>query len=84
MLTLEGMAQRHLAVANAARATGLTPRAIAPSVAAETRRELEVLIAKHGAMDLVWTDLLGRLQVSDPDLFVRQEMAVAAAPPVGR
>jgi hypothetical protein len=45
MLTLEGMAQRHLAVANAARATGLTPTAIAPAVAAATRRELETLIA---------------------------------------
>jgi ribulose-5-phosphate 4-epimerase/fuculose-1-phosphate aldolase len=75
MLTLEGMAQRHLAVASAAHATGLTPRAIAPGVAAETRRELETLITKHGAMDLVWTDLLGKLRVSDRDLFVPHEMA---------
>ena len=76
MLTLEGMAQRHLAVANAARATGLTPTAIAPDVAATTRRELETLIAKHGAMDLVWADLLGKLRASDHDLFVGQEMGV--------
>jgi len=76
MLTLEGMAQRHLAVANAARATGLTPAPIAPGVAAATRRELETLIAQHGAMDLVWTDLLGKLRASDHDLFVKQEMGV--------
>jgi ribulose-5-phosphate 4-epimerase/fuculose-1-phosphate aldolase len=76
MLTLEGMAQRHLAVATTARATGLTPTPIAPGVAAATRRELETLIAQHGAMDLVWTDLLGKLRVSDHDLFVRQEMGV--------
>jgi ribulose-5-phosphate 4-epimerase/fuculose-1-phosphate aldolase len=72
MLTLEGMAARHLSVSAAARATGLTPSPIPPEVARQTRRELETVIAKHGAMEMVWGDLLAKLRTTDPDLFARQ------------
>lgn len=77
MLTLEGMAARHLPIASAARATGLTPKAISPAVAAQTRRELEALIAAHGAIELVWADLVGKLRASDPDLFTRSASFVS-------
>src|SRR5262249_32850228 len=82
MMTLEGMAARHLSVAAAARAPGLTPRPIAPAVALQTRRELETMIAKHGAIEMIWTDLLTRLRATDPDLFharLRGETANEAA-----
>lgn len=69
MLTLEGMAARHLAVSAAARATGLTPSPVPAHVARQTRTELETVIAKHGAMDMVWADLLTRLRATDPALF---------------
>jgi ribulose-5-phosphate 4-epimerase/fuculose-1-phosphate aldolase len=76
MLTLEGMAARHLAIASAARATGLTPKPISPATAAQTRRELETLIAAHSAIDLVWADLLGKLRTTDPDLFAQNPAVV--------
>jgi ribulose-5-phosphate 4-epimerase/fuculose-1-phosphate aldolase len=75
MMTLEGMAARHLSVAAAARATGLTPTGIQPEIAEQTRRELNALIAKHGAMDSLWTDLRTKLRSSDPDLFKRELVA---------
>jgi ribulose-5-phosphate 4-epimerase/fuculose-1-phosphate aldolase len=65
MLLLEGMVQRHLSVLGAARATGLTPRPIAPEVARATRQELGSL----KALPLVWADLMARLRLSDPDLM---------------
>jgi ribulose-5-phosphate 4-epimerase/fuculose-1-phosphate aldolase len=72
MLTLEGMAARHLSVAAAARATGLTPSPIPPDVARQTRQELETLIARHGAIDMVWADLITKLRATDAELFARQ------------
>jgi ribulose-5-phosphate 4-epimerase/fuculose-1-phosphate aldolase len=69
MLTLEGMAARHLSVCAAARATGLTPSPIPPEVARQTRKELETVIAKHGAMEMVWSDLLAKLRTTDAVLF---------------
>ena len=75
MLTLEGMAARHLAVSAAARATGVTPSPIPAPVARQTRTELETVIAKHGAMDMVWTDLLTKLRQTDPALFVAPTVA---------
>jgi L-fuculose-phosphate aldolase len=75
MMTLEGMAARHLSVAAAARATGLTPTPIAPPIAEQTRQELNALIARHGAMDSLWTDLQTKLRATDPDLFRRELVA---------
>jgi ribulose-5-phosphate 4-epimerase/fuculose-1-phosphate aldolase len=69
MLTLEGMCARHLSVANAARATGLTPKAISPEIAKQTKIELMTVIATHGAMEMVWADQLAKLRQSDPALF---------------
>jgi ribulose-5-phosphate 4-epimerase/fuculose-1-phosphate aldolase len=65
MLGLEGMVQRNLAVAAAGRATGITPRPIAPEVARATKQELMSL----AALNLVWEDLMARLRVSDPALM---------------
>jgi hypothetical protein len=56
MLTLEGMAQRHLSVSAAARATGMIPKPISPDVAAQTKRELELVIARHGAIEMIWSE----------------------------
>ncbi|MCI0458104.1 MAG: class II aldolase/adducin family protein [Gemmataceae bacterium] len=68
MLGLEQMAGRHLSVAAAARATGLSPRPVSPEVARATRKELMDL----NALGLVWADLLARLQKTDPDLLARR------------
>jgi ribulose-5-phosphate 4-epimerase/fuculose-1-phosphate aldolase len=65
MLLLEGMAQRNLTVAGAARALGVTARPIAPEVARATRQELLNL----KALPMVWEDLMIKLRASDPDLF---------------
>jgi hypothetical protein len=78
MLTLEGMAARHLSVSAAARATGLAPRPIAPEIALQTRRELETVIAKHGAMEMVWADLLTKLRTTDAELFKHQPALIEA------
>lgn len=65
MLLLEQMVQRNLAVAAAARATGSTPRPIAPEVARATKEEL----ASLKALPLVWADLMARLRTTDPALM---------------
>lgn len=65
MLLLEGMVQRNLAVAAAARATGKTARPIAMEYAKKTRREIE----KIPFMEPLWRDMLLQLRQSDPDLF---------------
>jgi ribulose-5-phosphate 4-epimerase/fuculose-1-phosphate aldolase len=75
MMTLEGMCARHLSVAAAARATGLTPHAIAPEIALQTRRELDAVITKHGAIELLWTDLLTKLKQTDAELFAPRSVA---------
>jgi ribulose-5-phosphate 4-epimerase/fuculose-1-phosphate aldolase len=64
MMGLEGMVMRNLSVAAAARATGITPKPIAPEVALETRKELLSL----GALNLVWEDLMAKLRATDPGL----------------
>jgi L-fuculose-phosphate aldolase len=69
MLGLEGMVQRNLAVAAASRATGLTPKPIAPKVALATKQELLSL----GALSLVWGDLLAKLRATDPALVALGE-----------
>jgi ribulose-5-phosphate 4-epimerase/fuculose-1-phosphate aldolase len=65
MLLLEGMVQRNLSVAAAARFTGIPARPIAPEVARLTKQELVNL----KALPLVWEDILARLRASDPALF---------------
>src|SRR5262249_41034895 len=75
MLGLEGMVQRHLSVAAAARATGLTPRPIAPPIALATKQELLSL----GALSLVWGDLLAKLRATDPGLLALGEKHTATA-----
>jgi len=70
MLTLEGMCARHLSVAGASRATGLTPTPISDAVAEQTQQELNAMIARHGAMEMVWADLLTKLRATDAELFL--------------
>jgi len=65
MLLLEGMVQRNLAVASAARATGWQPVPIAPEAARRAKSE----IAQIPAIAPLWQDFLERLHQSDPDLF---------------
>jgi ribulose-5-phosphate 4-epimerase/fuculose-1-phosphate aldolase len=65
MLLLEGMVQRNISVAQAARATGLQPIPIAPEAARRTKSE----IAKIPAIAPLWQDFIERLQKTDPDLF---------------
>lgn len=74
MIGLEGMAQRHLSVAAAGRATGITPIPIARDVAIATKKELNAMAALH----LVWGDLMGKLRRSDPELFAGREQAASA------
>jgi ribulose-5-phosphate 4-epimerase/fuculose-1-phosphate aldolase len=69
MLLLEGMAQRNLAVAQAARNLGREPVAIAPAVARRAKAE----IARIPVLPLLWKDLLTRLRRTDPDLFEGRE-----------
>jgi ribulose-5-phosphate 4-epimerase/fuculose-1-phosphate aldolase len=78
MLTLEGMAQRHLSVAAASRATGIAPRPIRSEVALATRQELNTVISKFGAINMVWEDMLTRLRQSDPGLIAAREQAASA------
>ena len=74
MMLLEGACQRNIAVASAAKATGLTPHAIASEHALTAKREL----ARIPIVENLWEDLLKRLRHSDPDLFSKaSEMAFA-------
>jgi hypothetical protein len=54
----------------------MTPKPISPEVAAQTTRELETVIAKHDAIEMIWSDLLGKLRTTDADLFARQAALV--------
>ena len=72
MMGLEMMVTRNLAVAGAARATGITPKPIAPEVALATKQELMSL----AALNLVWEDLMAKLRATDPALVA---LAPAAA-----
>jgi hypothetical protein len=64
MLGLEMMVLRNLAVAAAARATGIAATPIAPEVALATKHELMSL----SALSLVWDDLLAKLRATDAAL----------------
>jgi L-fuculose-phosphate aldolase len=75
MLLLEGMAQRNLAVAAAARATGWTPKPIASEIALRTKREIASKIAFQQPL---WHDLVSRLKQSDAELFVQRPEGAAA------
>jgi ribulose-5-phosphate 4-epimerase/fuculose-1-phosphate aldolase len=65
MILLEIMVMRNLAVAGAARATGLTAKPISSEIAQLTKRELGGL----KALPLVWEDLMIKLRATDPGLF---------------
>jgi ribulose-5-phosphate 4-epimerase/fuculose-1-phosphate aldolase len=65
MLLLEGMVQRNLSVAQAARAIGLQAIPISPEAARRAKSE----IARIPAIAPLWQDFIERLQKSDPDLF---------------
>ncbi len=75
MILLEGMVQRNLSVAAASRATGIAARPIAPEVARATKQELRAL----KAFPLVWEDLMAKLRVTDPGLFVSHHNGYAGA-----
>ncbi|HEY3929613.1 MAG TPA: class II aldolase/adducin family protein [Candidatus Koribacter sp.] len=65
MLLLEGMVQRNLSVAAAARALGAEPKAIAMEAAMTAKRE----ISKIPFLQPLWADLLSRLRQTDAELF---------------
>jgi ribulose-5-phosphate 4-epimerase/fuculose-1-phosphate aldolase len=65
MMLVEGICQRNISVAAAAKATGLTPHAIKPEHALTAKNEL----AKIPIIDNLWEDLLKRLRQTDSDLF---------------
>jgi len=74
MMLLEGACQRNIAVASAAKATGLTPHAIAPEHALTAKREL----ATFPIVENLWEDLLKRLRQTDRELFsTASELAFA-------
>jgi len=76
MMLLEGACQRNIAVASAAKATGLTPHTITSEHALTAKREL----ARIPIVENLWEDLLKRLRHSDPDLFSKaSEMAFAGS-----
>ncbi|HKV42187.1 MAG TPA: class II aldolase/adducin family protein [Blastocatellia bacterium] len=74
MLLLEGMVSRNLAVAAASRATGVTPRPIAPDIALATKKELDSL----NALGLVWADLIAKLPPALVPLTAPGESAAQA------
>ncbi|MFP5263579.1 MAG: class II aldolase/adducin family protein [Blastocatellia bacterium] len=78
MMGLDRMVQRHLSVAAASRATGVTPRPIAPQVALATKRELNTIMAGLSPLNLIWDDLVAKLRHSDQDLFAGREQAATA------
>ncbi len=75
MLLLEGMVQRNLAVAAAARATGWTPNAIPSETAFRTKSEIA---AKIAFLQPYWQDLLTRLERTDSDLLTQRPRGAAA------
>ena len=65
MMLLEGMVQRNLSVAAAARALGTEPKPIAMEAALTAKRE----ISKIPFLQPLWGDLLSRIRKTDSDLF---------------
>jgi ribulose-5-phosphate 4-epimerase/fuculose-1-phosphate aldolase len=75
MMLLEGMVQRNLAVAAAARATGWTARPISAETAMRTKAEIA---AKIAFLQPYWQDLLTRLERTDSDLVAQRPRGAAA------
>ena len=73
MILLEGMSQRAIAVAHAARALGREPVAISTEAARRAKAE----IARIPVFAPLWKDFLTRLQTTDPDLFAGREASSA-------
>jgi ribulose-5-phosphate 4-epimerase/fuculose-1-phosphate aldolase len=65
MVLLEGMVQRNLSVAQAARSLGIEP----VPIALEAARRAKAEIARIPVLPLLWKDFLTRLRSTDPDLF---------------
>ena len=74
MILLEGMAQRNLAVAHAARALNREPVPIAIDAARRAKAE----IARIPAFQPLWIDFLTRLRSTDPDLFESRDAKASA------
>ncbi|HJY86021.1 MAG TPA: class II aldolase/adducin family protein [Candidatus Acidoferrales bacterium] len=74
MLLLEGMVQRNLAVAAAARATGWTPKPIPHETALRTKDEIASKIA---FLQPYWQDLLTRMERTDSDFFAQRPKGAA-------
>jgi ribulose-5-phosphate 4-epimerase/fuculose-1-phosphate aldolase len=74
MIVLENTCHRNIAVASAAKATGLTPHAITFECAMATKTEL----AKIPIVENLWKDLRERLKQTDAHLFT-----TASAPAYG-
>lgn len=74
MILLEDMAQRNIAVAQAAQALGLKPIPIAPDAARRAKAE----IARIPVFAPLWKDFLTRLSATDPDLFEGHQAAMTA------
>jgi hypothetical protein len=66
---------RNLAVAGAARATGIAATPIAPEVALATKQELMSL----SALSLVWDDLMAKLRATDPALVASPSLSLNSA-----
>jgi ribulose-5-phosphate 4-epimerase/fuculose-1-phosphate aldolase len=75
MMLLEGMVQRNLAVAAAARTTGWTPKPISSETALRTKGEI---FAKIAFLQPYWQDLLTRLERTDSDLLAQRPRGAAA------
>jgi ribulose-5-phosphate 4-epimerase/fuculose-1-phosphate aldolase len=75
MMLLEGMVQRNLAVAAAARTTGWTPKPISSETALRTKAEIA---AKIAFLQPYWQDLLTRLERTDGDLLAQRPRGATA------
>jgi ribulose-5-phosphate 4-epimerase/fuculose-1-phosphate aldolase len=74
MILLEDMAQRNIAVAQAAQALGLKP----VPIALEAARRAKAEIARIPVFAPLWKDFLTRLSATDPDLFEGNQAATTA------
>ena len=74
MLLLEDMAERNIAVAQAAQSLGRKPVPIAPEVARRAKEE----IARIPVLVHLWKDFLTRLRATDPELFEGHGAAAVA------
>lgn len=74
MILLEDMAERNLAVAQAAQSLGRKPVPIAPEAARRAKEE----IARIPVLAHLWKDFLTRLRATDPELFEGHGAAAVA------